>query len=130
MRESEELTPAHRVEVKTHYLADGQPLAEVSPLEVRDAEQLIRATRQLSIPHIRARLGALDREVSLAQTLVLKLYSDQLDQAGGSPPAVWDPVGFFSGTQFSTADEVDMVFDAAKDEVKALVRKGKIVRIL
>jgi hypothetical protein len=130
MREFEELTTTHRAEVRARYLADGQPLAEVASLEVRDEEQLVRATRELSIPHMRARLAALEREVSLAKTLVLKLYAEQLDEKGGPPPAVWDPAGFFSGTQFSTPDEVDMVFDAAKEEVKALIREGKIVRIL
>jgi hypothetical protein len=97
---------------------------------VHHEEQLVLASRSLSIPHIRARLGALDREVGLAKGFVLELYAQQLEDTDDAPPAVWDPMPFFSGTQFSTVDEVDMVFDSAKDEVKMLVREGKIVRIL
>ena len=89
--------------------------------------------RELSIPHIRARVGALDREIGLAKTLVLQLYGQQLEEEEEGAPqlVIWDPIPAFSGAQFSTPDEVDMVFDAAKAEVKALVRDGqKIVRIL
>ena len=130
MREYEELTQAHRAEVRARFLSEGQPLSEVLVAEARDEQQLLSVSRALSIPHIRARLGAIDREVGLAKGLVLELYARQLEEIGGPPPFVWDPVAFFSGTQFSTEDEVDMVFDAAKDDIKAQVRDGKIVRIL
>ena len=131
MHEFEELAAISRAEVRTRFLTDGQSLAEVSAPEVRDEEQLVLASRQLSIPHMRARLAALDREVSLAKTLVLERFAEQLDEQENAPQlAVWDPVPAFSGAQFSSVEEVDMVFDALKDEVKALVRAGKLVRIL
>jgi hypothetical protein len=130
MREYEQLTQSHKAEVRARYLSEGQPLSEVTTPKVHDEQQLVLASRTLSIPHIRARLAALSREVGMAKGLVLDLYARQVDDDGGPPPVVWDPVPFFSGTQFSTADEVDMVFDAAKDEIKGLVRDGKIVRIL
>jgi hypothetical protein len=130
MREYEELTQSHRAEVRTRFLSEGQPLSEVTTPTVHDEEQLVLASHSLSIPHVRARLGALDREVSLAKGFVLELYARQLEDTDDAPPAVWDPTPFFSGAQFSTEDEVDMVFDSAKDEVKTLVRDGKIVRIL
>jgi hypothetical protein len=130
MHEYEQLTHSHRAEVRARFLSEGQPLWEVTTPTVHDEEQLVLASRSLSIPHIRARLGALDREVGLAKGLVLELYAQQLEDTGDVPPAVWDPMPFFSGAQFSTADEVDMVFDSAKDEVKTLVRDHKIVRIL
>jgi hypothetical protein len=131
MREYEELSLTNRAEVRSRFLADGQPLAEVSTPAVRDEEQLVLATRQLSIPHIRARLAALGREISLAKTLILERYAKQLEEQEEAPRLViWDPLPAFSGVQLSTEGEVDMVFDAAKDEVKAIVREGKIVRIL
>ena len=131
MREFDELTATNRAEVRSRFLTEGQPLAEVSNPEVHGEEQLVIATRQLSIPHMRARLAALDREVSLAKTLILQSFAKQLEEQEQAPQlAIWDPLPAFSGAQFSSEEEVDMVFDAAKDEVKAFVREGKIVRIL
>lgn len=127
MEEFEELTPTHRAEVRARYLADGQALSEVPGYVIHDEEQLVRASRQLSIPHMRARLAALDTQVASAKALVLELLGQQ-----GTAEAivVWDPTEVFSGVQFSTEDEVDMVFDQAREEVKTLVRDGRIVRIL
>lgn len=129
MPEYEELTPSAHAELRVRFLAEGRSLAEVSEPELRDEEQLVRASRELSIPHIRARLAALDGELAAAKALLVELVA--AERGEGEPEVVvWEPARFFSGTQFTTEDEVDMVFEDAKEEVKGLIRDGKVVRIL
>ncbi len=129
MPEYDELTPSAHAQLRLRFLAEGRTLAEVSVPELRDEEQLVRASRELSIPHIRARLSALDGELAEAKALLVKLAA--AERAEGEPEVVlWNPGTFFSGRQFSTEEEVETVFEDAKGEVKALIRDGKVVRIL
>jgi hypothetical protein len=129
MPEYEELTPSAHAQLRYRFLAEGRPLAEVSMPVLGNEEQLVRASRELSIPHIRARLAALDGELAAAKAFLVELVA--AERGEGEPEVVvWNPTRFFSGTQFSAEEEVDMVFDNAKEEVKGLIRDGKIVRVL
>ena len=130
MKEFEELNTANRAHVRAEFLAGGRGLAEITVPELHDEEQLVAATRTVNIPFLRSRLAALSGQMNLAKTRVLELFTAQQEDPGAKQIMVWDPEGAFSGTQLTTEDEVDMVFDNAKDEVKSLIRDGKVVRIL
>ncbi|HYT79483.1 MAG TPA: BREX system P-loop protein BrxC [Actinomycetota bacterium] len=129
MPEFDQLRTADRAQIRAELLAEGRPLAEVSVPKLHDEEQLLSATRGLSIPHLRSMLAALDAHVAKAKARVLQLYTASREEK--EPPIiVWDPLPAFSGAQFAQDEDVDMVFDTVKEEVKALIREGKIVRVL
>jgi len=130
MTEFDQLNTANRASVRAELLADGQPLAEMSMPDLHGDDQLVMASRTVGIPFLRSLLAALPGQLTLAKTRVLELYAAEQEDKDRPKIAVWNPESAFSGTQFTTEDEVDMVFDSAKEEVKTLIRDGKVVRIL
>jgi hypothetical protein len=129
MHEYEELTTTNRSSVRAEFLTEGRPLAELKVPELRDEEQLVASSRAYSIPLLRSVKAALDAQRNLARTRVLQLYAEQ--RPGDEPlPVYWDPVDALSGAQFTTEEDVDVAFDAVKEDVKDIVRSGKVVRIL
>src|SRR5207253_18289 len=106
------LTASNQAEVRAEFLAEGRPLAEVTARGTTNEEQLVAATKELSIPHARARLAALSQEVTEAKGAVLKLMEKQPDTTDDAP-ALWDPGQFFKGIELTKDDEVDAIFDSA-----------------
>jgi len=131
MPEYDQLAFSDKSRVRVEFLGDGQPLAEVSLPELRDEEQLLAATEEYSIAHLRSALAALDSVVGQARARVLELYGKEQRQRGEKEKvAMWRPAEAFAGKRFTTEEEVDESFDKEKEKVKALVRQGKTVQVL
>ncbi len=131
MPEYQALSLSNRTLVRTEFLSDGRPLAEVSLPDLRDEEQMLAANAEYSIAHLRSALAALDVVAGEARARVLELYGKEQRQRGEKEKvAVWKPSEAFAGKRFTTEDEVDEIFDTKKERVKALVRQGKTVQVI
>jgi tRNA A37 N6-isopentenylltransferase MiaA len=106
-------------------------LAEVSLPDLRDEEQLLAASAEYSIAHLRSAIAALDTVVGEARSRVLELYGKEQRQRGEKERvAVWKPSEAFTGKRFTTEEEVDQLFDSEKERVKAMIRQGKTVQVI
>ena len=131
MPEYDGLTFVDKATVRTEFLHDGRPLAEVSMPELRDEQELLGASSELSLGHMRSTMAALDAQIGAAKARVIELYTADQERKGEEGKfAAWRPAAAFAGKQFATEAEVDDVFDAEKERVKALVREGKTVRVV
>lgn len=131
MPEFDQLKTGDRAQIRADFLGEGRPLAEISMPALHDEEQLLGASQSLSIPYMRTALAALDSQVSLAKTRVLELFAAAQEQdAAAKPIVVWNPAHAFAGAEFIEEDDVDMAFESVKDQVKDLIRQGKVVRVL
>jgi hypothetical protein len=75
--------------------------------------------------HLRLTLAALDTQAALARARVAELLDKGQPQKSALRSA-----STLAGKILTTDAEVDTAFDGAKDEVKALVRDHKSVRIV
>ncbi|MDP2948229.1 MAG: hypothetical protein Q8P22_01660, partial [Chloroflexota bacterium] len=131
MPEYDQLALGDKSRVRAEFLGEGQPLAEVSLPDLRDEEQLLAATAEYSIAHLRSALAALDAVVGRARERMLELYGKEQRQRGEKERvATWKPAEAFAGKRFTTEEEVDDSFDTEKGKVKALVRQGKTVQVV
>lgn len=129
MPEFEALSYGERALVRVEYLGDGQPLQEVSLPELRDEQQLLAASAEYSIAHLRTALAALESQVALAQARVIELHAAQQERGGAAVKIVaWKPAEAFAGKRFTTEADVDAAFDPEKERLKALVREGKTIQ--
>lgn len=118
-----------RLRVREEFLAEGLPLGELRVPELKDEQQLVGVARTTSVAHLRSVRAALSSQLSLARARVLEL-SEQLDASGQPPVVVWDPATALAGESLATEAEVDATLGRVGRELKAIVRAGKVVRIL
>lgn len=131
MPEYQALSLSNSTLMRTEFLSDGRPLAEVSLPDLQDEEQMLAANAEYSIPHLRSALAALDAVAGEARARVLELCGKEQRQRGEKERvAVWKPSEAFVGKRFTTEEEVDEVFDSEKERVKALIRQGKTVQVI
>lgn len=117
--------------VRGQFLAPGRPLAEIPVVELKTEPDLISANEAYSLAHLRARLASIDGELSAAQTKVIELLADQQRETERAVHIeAWSPSRAFAGATFHTEAEVDAAFDGARDQVKAVVRLGKTVKVV
>jgi hypothetical protein len=127
MPEYEQLPIGDRSIVRTRYLIEGRPLAEVDAPALKNEEQLLSATAAYSIPHMRAVLSALASQVSEARALVIERYNTWKQE---QLIAAWQPAQAFAGQRFTTEAEIDAAFDAEKERLKTLIREGKTIQVV
>jgi hypothetical protein len=126
LRDSDEmgrLTPEAHAKVNVEFSGRGQPLEEIPEAQLKSEADLLTATGTLPIPLLRAKRDGVDAAVAKALA-----RAEELD-AKGPAPTTWSTAKL-GGKVLSDEPQVDDVFDAAKDEVKALIRQGKIVRTI
>ena len=131
MPEYQALSVGSRARVRAEFLGDGRPLAEVTLPELKDEEQMLAASAEYSIAHLRSALVAIDALAGEARARVLELHGRE-QQERGEPEniALWRSSEAFAGKTFATEDDVDRVFDMEKERVKTLVREGKTVQVI
>lgn len=133
MPEFLELGLPDRTSIRVEFLADGRPLQKLELPELRDEAQLLAASAQLTVSHLRLLLANLDAELGRAKGRVLEFHARMLaDRGEKARKATWSPSRAFAGLKFAPGDEdkVDQAFDAEKETVKQLIRDGKTVEVL
>jgi hypothetical protein len=113
--------------VRASYMGAGCALQDIPEVSLTTEADLIAATSAFSLPLLRARIDGAALAQAEAMAMAAELASDNPTDA----LATWKTATLM-GKTFSPSDEhqVDLVFDAAKDQVKALLRQGKTVRTL
>lgn len=98
---------------------------------MRDEQQLLAASAQYSIAHMRTALAAMDNQLTLAKARVIEFFTEEQRRKGeAAKVATWKAAAAFTGKKFSTESEVDAAFDTEKEKVKSLVREGKVVQVV
>lgn len=119
------------LKVRLGFLAEARPLAEIPEVELKSDADLLAANDTYSIAHLRAKAAALSGQLALAQGLVIELLSEQQKAEGEKAThAAWDAKAAFGEVTFRTEAEVTTAFDNAADQVKALIREGKSVKVV
>ncbi len=119
------------LKVRLVFLADGRPLAEIPEAELKSDADLLVANDAFSIAHLRTKAAALPGQLGLAQGMVIEQLSEQQTADGAkSTVASWDAKAAFGGATFRTEAEVTDAFATAADQVKALIREGKSVKVV
>ncbi len=126
MPEYDALELNDRVLVRTQFLGEGRPLHPIAVPELKNEEQLLAANAEYSIGHLDAVLIALDSQLTAARELVIQLHNARI----GKPDiVVWRLAEAFGNSRFETEDQVEAAFNAARDQVKKLLREGKVVQV-
>ena len=119
------------LKVRLAFLAEGRPLAEIPEAELKSDADLLAASDTFSIAHLRTKVAALPGQLGLAQGMVIEQLSEQQKADGAkSTVAAWDAKVAFGGATFKTETEVTDAFAKAADQVKALIREGKSVKVV
>ncbi len=125
MPEFEALKLTDRTTIRSEFLGEGRTLQEVDLPELKDAQQLLQASAQFSVPHMRLLLSNLGAEQGRAKARVLDLHSKMLEEQGEKAKrATWSPAEAFAGKRFESADQVGTAFDEEKERVKKLFADG------
>jgi len=121
-----------RTTIRTAYLSQGKPLAEVSLPAQWGEQDLLTANADYSIGHMRAALAALDNQVREAQAAIIALLTREQDDGKSRPPRIvgWRPADAFAHQRFTTPEEVATVFDKEKERLMELCRQGNTVQVL
>jgi hypothetical protein len=119
------LSLSDATKVRMEFFAQGRPLEEIPDASMQSDADLIAASGSFSMSHLRLTLAALDTQAALARARVAEL----LDKGQPQKAALWS-ASTLAGRILTTDTEVDAAFDSAKDDVKALVRDHKSVRIV
>jgi hypothetical protein len=131
MPEYGELTLGNRAVVRTQFLGEGKPLAEVALPDMKNEDQLLAANAEYSIAHMRASLAGLASLTGQAKALVLQLHAEEQRQRGEKErQVIWEPAKAFAGRSFETPEEVEEALDAEKKRLMELARQGKIIRVV
>jgi hypothetical protein len=117
------LKPEAELRVRLEFLSRGQSLEEVADVPLHTEEDLLAATAAVPIPLLRAKRDGVAQAVAQALARAAALGAESPELA----PMTW-PTSRLSGKLLRDQAEVDHAFDAAKDEIKALIRQGKSVR--
>lgn len=126
MPEFEALEFNDKVRVRTQFLGEGRPLHPLEVPELKDEAQLLAANAEYSIGHLVAARAALDSQLAAARELVIQLHNARI---GKQDIVIWKLTEAFASTRFETEAQVDAAFDAAKEQVKKLLREGKVVQV-
>jgi hypothetical protein len=94
--------------------------------ELKNEEQLLAANAEYSIGHLVAARAALDSHLAAARELVIQLHNARI---GRQDIVIWKLTEAFGTTRFETEAQVDAAFDAAREQVKKLLRDGKVVQV-
>jgi len=113
------------VQVRVRFTGPGRPLQEIPDVPLMSESDLIAATSAFPLPLLRSRVDEVDREVARAQAFIAELLSERPKET----QATWS-TSTLSGKVFDSGTSPDAAFDAAKDEIKALIRQGKTVRTI
>jgi hypothetical protein len=131
MPEYERLSIGGRAQVRAEFLAIGKPLHEVTVPELKSDAQLLAANGEFTIAHLNSALAALDNQVSTARARVIEVYNREQDPGKKKPAIVtWKASGALGGKTFVTEADVDLALDAAKVELKQIVRQGKTIQVV
>ena len=119
------------LKVRLGFLAEGRPLAVIPEAELKSDADLLTANDTYSIAHLRTKAAALPGQLALAQGMVIELLTEQQKAEGAKATiAAWDAKVAFAGVTFKTEPEVTAAFEKAADQVKALIRDGKSVKVV
>jgi hypothetical protein len=127
MPEYDGLSLSDKATIRTEFLATGKPLHEVTVPELRSDAQLLTANAEYTISHLTSALAALDTQLSRARARVIELYN----RGRRKPePFLWNASSALGGKTFVSEADVDRALDAAKADLKKVVREGKTVQVV
>lgn len=113
------------LQVRVKFTGAGCPLQEIPAATLLSDADMIAASANFSLPLLQARINGADRAVAEARAFMDVLLADKPKEQYQT----WE-TSRLVGRAFTEEAAVDKAFDAAKEEIKTLIRQGKTVRLI